>query len=421
MSTPARSDIEVRTVAESEFVAWMKAMSTGFLKAAPPSEDYTRDLMAHTDLGRVRGAFDGGRCVATFRSFAQELTVPGGAALPVSAVSAVTVAPTHRRRGLLSRMMAADLAGARERGELASTLIAAEYPIYGRYGYGPATWLTEWEIDTARTGLDPHWSRPECGGRVDLVDPADAAKLGTEVFERFRPFQPGAINRDRRWWDRATGVNRRDASWTEPFFAVYRTADGDPAGIVTYTADERWSDAKLPENTATVRSLIGLTPQADRALWHYLCSIDWIRTVRTGYRAPDDLLPLFFPNPRAARIVTHSDSLWLRLLDVAAALEARAYDAEGGGNIVLEVEDATGLTAGRFLLEADRSGARCAPTTREAELVLDVRELASLYLGDESASRLLGLGRVTEARAGAALRADALFRTARRPWCPDMF
>ncbi|MFG2721312.1 GNAT family N-acetyltransferase [Streptomyces sp. NPDC048416] len=419
MSIPAVPAIEVRTVAETEFTDWVKAVGVGFLRPPVVSERFARTLLDNTDLSRVQGAFDAGRCVATFRSFAQELTVPGGAALPVSAVSNVTVSPTHRRRGLLTRMMAAELAAVRERGEAASTLIADEYPIYGRYGYGPATSLTEWEIDVARTGLDPHWSRPADGGRVDLVDPAEAAKAGAEVFERFRPSQPGAISRDRRWWDLTTGAVRRDEPWTEPFFAVYRTAAGDPAGLAVYTADERWSDAKLPENTATVKGLMGLTPEADRALWHYLCSIDWIRTVRTGYRAPDDLLPLYFPNPRAAKTVTHADFLWLRLLDVAAALEARTYATDGA--LVLEVLDATGPAAGRFLLETSGTGARCTPTTRTAELSLDVRELASLYLGDESARRLFALGRVTEERAGAVARTDDLFRTARRPWCPDVF
>ncbi|KOU37898.1 GNAT family N-acetyltransferase [Streptomyces sp. WM6378] len=419
MSTPAKPDIEVRTVAEAEYTGWLKAVNRGFLRPPVVSDEEARARLAHTDLSRVQGAFEAGRCVATFRSFAQELTSVGGAALPVTAVSGVTVSPTHRRRGLLTRMMAAELAAARERGEVAATLIAAEYPIYGRYGFGPATSLTAWEIDTARTGLDPNRSGPADGGRVDLVDPAEAAKVGPEIFERFRAAQPGAVTRDRRWWDLATGAARLDGPWTEPFFAVYRTAGGEPAGIAAYTADEQWSDAKLPENTATVKSLIGLTPAADRALWHYLCSIDWIRKVRTGYRAPDDLLPLLFPNPRAAGVVTHADCLWLRLLDVVRVLEARTYATEGA--LVLEVEDGAGLAAGRFLLEASETGARCTPTTRSAELTLDVRELATLYLGDESATRLLALGRVVEERAGAAARADALFRAARRPWCPDTF
>ncbi|MEU6054459.1 GNAT family N-acetyltransferase [Streptomyces xanthochromogenes] len=419
MSTPATPAIEVRTVTDGEFTDWIRAVNVGFLRPPAVDEEYVSGLRANSDLSRIQGAFDAGRCVATFRSFAQELTTVGGAALPVSAVSGVTVTPTHRRRGLLTRMMATELAAAKERGEIASTLIAAEYPIYGRYGYGPASHITEWEIDTARAGLDPRWAAPADGGSVELVPLADAAKLGAEVFERFRPTRPGAIDRDRRWWDLTTGVVRRYDPWTEPFFAVYRTADGDPAGFVGYRADDKWSDAKLPENTATVADLIALTPGAERALWHYLCSIDWIRKVRTGRRAPDDLLPQYLPNPRAAAIVTHSDYLWLRLLDVVRVLEARTYASEGA--VVLEVVDPAGLAAGRFLLETDEAGARCTPTTRSAELTLDVRELASIYLGDESVRRLLALGRVTEERAGAAARADGLFRTAGRPWCPDMF
>ncbi|MFE3526150.1 GNAT family N-acetyltransferase [Streptomyces sp. NPDC059161] len=418
MSAAADQHIDVRTITEAEYTDWLKAVHAGFLRPPVVSAEDAAGRLAHTDVSRVRGAFEGGRCVATFRSFAQELTAPGGAALAVSAVTGVTVTATHRRRGLLTRMMTAELSAAKERGEVASTLIAAEYPIYGRYGYGPAAGFAEWEIDTGRTGLDPRWARPDDGARIDLVDPAEAGKVGAEVFERFRAAQPGAVSRTRRWWDLATGAAHHDG-WTEPFFAVYRTADGEAAGLAAYTADETWSDAKLPENTAKVRQLIATDPRAERALWHYLCSIDWIRRVRTGYRAPDALLPLYLPNPRAARIITQSDFLWLRLLDVAAALETRTYAAEG--ELVLEVHDAAGLASGRFLLAAAATGARCTPTTRSAELSLDVGELGTLYLGDESAVRLLALGRVVEEREGAAARMDALFRTDRRPWCPDMF
>ena len=133
--------------------------------------------------------FDAGRCVATFRSFAQELTVVGGATVPSDAVTNVTVSPTHRRRGLLSRMMATDLAAAKDRGDVVATLIAAEYPIYGRYGFGPAAWTTEWEIDVPRAGLDPRWSGPSAadgGGRIDLVDGAEVRKLGPDLHERLR-------------------------------------------------------------------------------------------------------------------------------------------------------------------------------------------------------------------------------------------
>ncbi|WP_411083818.1 GNAT family N-acetyltransferase [Streptomyces sp. cmx-18-6] len=414
--------LDVRTVTASAYPDWLRAVRNGFLVADTPTEEDAASRLPHTDLSRVRGAFDAGRCVATFRSFAQRLTVVGGATVPADAISAVTVAPTHRRRGLLSRMMASDLAAAKERGEVVATLIAAEYPIYGRFGFGPATWTTEWEVAVPRTGLDPRRSgRPEDGGRIEMVDAADVRKLGPELYARFAAIGPGAVSRDERWWKQHTGAAYTPAheKWTEPFYAVHRGADGEVDGLLVYGVDDKWGDAKQPLNTASVRDLIALTPAVERALWHFLCSVDWITTVRSGYRAPDDLLPLLLPDPRAARTLTHADWLWLRMLDVPGALEARSYATEA--SLVLDVRDDAGPAGGRFLLDVSPAGARCTTTTRSADLALGVGELATLYLGDESARRLVDLGRAEELRAGAAGTADAVFRTGRRPWCPDIF
>ncbi|MFE7624200.1 GNAT family N-acetyltransferase [Streptomyces sp. NPDC057509] len=414
--------LDIRTVTPSEFPDWLRALNTGFLRPPTPSDEEVAGRLSYMDLSRVQGVFDAGRCVATFRSFAQELTVVGGATVPTDAVTNVTVSPTHRRRGLLSRMMAADLAAAKERGDVAATLIAAEYPIYGRYGFGPAAGTTEWEIDVHRTGLDPHRRVPEAGdgGRIDLVDGAEIRELGPALHDRLRARQHGVVSRDPRWWDLLTGQSLfPDDPWTEPFYALYRGPEGTVDGMLAYRADANWSDAKQPLNRATVRSLIATTPAAERALWHFLCSVDWIATIRTGPRPADDLLPLLLPDPRAARVVTQADFLWARVLDVVRALEARTYAVPG--SLVLEVHDGSGLAAGRFHLDASPSGATCVPTTRSADLAMDVRELGTLWLGDESVSRLVALGRVEESVPGAAAAADGVFRTARRPWCPDVF
>ncbi|MFD9601111.1 GNAT family N-acetyltransferase [Streptomyces sp. NPDC056708] len=414
--------LDVRAITESEFPGWRQALNTGFLRPPVVTAEEVADRLPHTDLARTQGAFDGGRCVATFRSFAQELTVVGGATVQADAVSNVTVSPTHRRRGLLNRMMATDLAAAKERGDVVATLIAAEYPIYGRYGFGPAAWTTEWEIDVPRTGLDPRWSGPSAqdGGRIDLVSGADVRKLGPALHERLRARQHGAVSRDTRWWELNTGENLfGPETWTEPFYAVYSNADGEPDGLIAYRADDNWGDAKQPLNRATVLGQIAVTPDAERALWHFVCSIDWITTVRTGHRAPDDLLPLLLPDPRAARIVTQADWLWIRVLDVVRALEARTYAVPGA--LTLDILDATGLTTGRYHLDASPSGATCTPTTASADLALDVRELGTLYLGDESPVRLAALGRIEELTPGAVALTDGMFRAARRAWCPDVF
>ncbi|MFF3289406.1 GNAT family N-acetyltransferase [Streptomyces sp. NPDC003023] len=412
--------VETRLITESEFPAWLKALATGFLRPPVVTDDEVAERLTGVDLGRTRGAFDEGRCVATYRSFAQQLTMVGGARVAASAVSNVTVSPTHRRRGLLSRMMDAELAEAKERGESVSTLIAAEYPIYGRYGYGPATTFTEWSVDVPRAGLDPRRSGPDDGGRVDLVDGADVRELGPGLHQRLAATRHGVVDRDERWWRLNTGaVQVPSIPWTEPFHAVYRSASGTVEGLVTYVSDGKWGDGKQPLCTATVRDLIAVTPAAERALWRFVCSVDWVTTVRSGCRAPDDLLPDLLPDPRAARVVAQADLLWLRILDVPAVLESRTYDVPT--TLVLDVRDASSLASGRFRLEAGPSGATCTPSTRSPDLTLDVRELATLCLGDESATRLAALDRLDEHRPGAAALADGLFRTGRRPWCPDIF
>ncbi|MGW7436114.1 GNAT family N-acetyltransferase [Streptomyces sp. NPDC054849] len=411
---------DVRPIAESELPDWLRTVNTGFLTASGVTDSDVAQKAKYSDLSRIQGAFDSdtGRCVAALRSFTQELTVPGGAAVASTAISNVGVLPTHRRQGLLTRMMAAEFAAAEARGDVLSTLIAAEYPIYGRYGFGPATSLAEWEVDVPRTGLDRRLSAPVDGGRIDLVDGAEVRRVGPELHERLRAGTPGAVNRDARWWSLLTGLEEISyRPYREKFFAVYRTAAGEVAGLVAYRADDHWTDGKVPQNTVQVQDLLALTPQAERALWQFLCSIDWVAKVRTGYRAPDDLVAQLLPDPRSARIVTAADFLWVRVLDVVRALGARTYEVPGV--LVLEVADEAGPAAGRYRLDA--GAGTCERTGEAAGLRLDVSALGSLYLGDASAVRLAALGRVVEERPGAVALADAVFRTARRPWCPDIF
>ncbi|MFE0453480.1 GNAT family N-acetyltransferase [Streptomyces sp. NPDC058914] len=411
--------IDVRPITEAEFPDWLRAVNTGFLRQPVAEESEVSHRLTQFVPGRYLGAFDAGRCVATFKSFDQQVTAVGGASVPANAVTGVTVTATHRRRGLLSRMMGQDLGAARDRGAVVATLIAAEYPIYGRFGFGPATWATQWTVDVPRTGLDPRRSgQDEAGGRIDLVDGADVRKLGPDLHERIRRAQPGAVSRTELWWQLNTGTVRYEPTWTEPFYALYRSPDGEVEGLASYTADDNWPD-KRPHDTVSVNWLLAATPAAERALWRYLCSIDWVTKVKSDWRSPDDLLPFLLPDPRSAAITAQADWMWVRILDVVRALEARTY--EGEGSLVLEVADAGGPAGGRYRLEASPQGVSCAPTTRSADLALEAGELAKLWLGDESAVRLAALGRVREERAGAARSADALLRTSRRPWCPDMF
>lgn len=414
---------EIRTLDESDVADWLRALHTGFHLAPSVSAEEVALRRVTYDLARTQGAFDQGRCVATFRSMPRQLTVPGGAAVAASAITNVSVTGTYRRRGLATAMMGADLAAARERGDALSILVAAEYPIYGRYGFGPATWVTNWEIDLPRAAVDRRWAGPADGGRVDLATVAEVQKAGPGLHERVRARTPGAIERHSTWWELATGaIEFATFPWKEPFFAVYRDADGRIDGLVAYdTLDHPWP-GKLPKVDVSVRQLIAASPAAEAALWRFLLALDWVTVLKSGNRAPDDVLPLLLGDPRAARTETHADFMWLRLLDVPAALSARGYAAQAPGALVLDVHDPAGLAGGRFLLETDSSGAAaCHPTTGPADLSLGIADLACLYLGDESPSRLAALGRLTEHRAGAAAAATTRFRTPRRPWCPDVF
>jgi predicted acetyltransferase len=413
---------EIRTLAESDFADWLRAVSAGFHLAPSVSDEEVALRLPSLEPERTQGAFDRGRCVATFRSTPRELTVPGGAALAASAITNVAVTGTHRRRGLASRMMAADLAAARERGEAVSILVASEYPIYGRYGFGPATWVTALEVDLPRAAVDRRYAGPADGGRVDLATVAEVRKAGPALHERVRVLTPGAINRDQRWWDIATGqVTFPSRPWTEPFYALHRDAGGRVDGLLAYTTVDHHWPGKLPRVDASVEQLIAATPAAERALWRFLISLDWVTTLKSGYRAPDDVLPLLLGDPRAARTEAYADFMWLRLLDTPVALAARGY-AGGPTSFVLDVHDPAGFAGGRFRLETDASGAAaCTSSGAPADLSLDVADLACLYLGDESATRLTALGRATEHRPAAARAADTLFHTPRRPWCPDVF
>ncbi|MFB6526673.1 GNAT family N-acetyltransferase [Streptomyces sp. NPDC056399] len=412
--------VDVRAVTESEFPDWQRALRTGFLRPPVVSDEEVADRLPHVDLARTAGAFDGDRIVATFRSFRQEVSTVGGGSLTADAITQVTVSPTHRRRGLLSRMMSGDLAAAKERGDAIATLIAAEYPIYGRYGFGPASSCSEWSVDVRRAGLDPRRSgRPEDGGRIDLTDADEIRKIGPEVHRRLAGVRAGVTDRSPRDWEVGTGRSVQSDPWREPYYAVYRSESGEADGFVAYTSDDKWDDAKQPVNTATVRDLIAVTPAAERALWHYLCSVDWITTVRSGYRAPDDPLPLLLPDPRAAKLLTYADMLWVRVLDVVRVLESRTYPVTDG--LVLDLRDRDGFAGGRYRLDASPDGASCVRTDESADLALDIAELGVLAFGDESAVRLGRLGRVEELTAGAAARADLLFRTPLRPFSPDIF
>jgi len=415
-----RGPIEIRAITEDELQAWEHAMLLGFLQPAQDDEatEYSR---MHFEPGRWLAACEGGRIVGTLRSFDTELTVPGGATVAANAVSCAAVLTTHRRRGVLTRLMAHDAAAACRRGSAVSALIATEYPIYGRFGFGPATRRHGWTIDLRRArGLRA--DLPERPGEgVDFACADEVRALAPALHDRCRIAQPGAITRDHRWWrvhtgDVATpGVERR-----EPFHAMSRDADGAVTGLLTYRVDNSW-DRNYPDCTLVVSDFLAQDLLTAVRLWRFAFSVDWVGTVVVRNIAPDDPLPLLLGDPRAATpLADNGDMMWLRVLDVPQALGARRFGAPG--RAIVEVTDPTAGSRRQWTLEVDPDGSgRCVPGTGEADLAMDAGALGSLYLGGETVPRLAAAGLVRELRPGAAARADLLLRTPLLPWNADAF
>lgn len=405
-------DIDVRPIADEEYPAWSRAVSTGFLDnpLGPAAVEARRGDMVPE---RTLGAFDGERIAGTLRSFPTPLTVPGGT-VQASALSAVTVTATHRRRGLLTRMITADLRAAAERGEAVAILFASEFGIYGRFGFGPATEHVTYDVDRLRARL-----RLRPAGNLELVEPGRLRQDAAAVYERHRRATPGAIGRDGRWWGRWLDTTLDPVPEPRARFLVRALdADGATTGYLAYRIEHRWAE-NLPHSTLVVDELMAPDPRAAALLWAYCLDVDLITRVRAESRGPGDVLPWLLSDSRAVRQTLRSDALWLRLLDPAAALAARRYPVAGG--LVLELHDDLGLAAGRFALEAGGDGATCAPTTRSPDLSLDARVLACAYLGGHPLRTLADAGLVDEHRSGALATADALLRSPTAPWCATNF
>jgi predicted acetyltransferase len=412
------SHVEVRPITENELGTWVHAMDSCFLMPTPEGAvDYCREFYSP---GRSLGAFSGPRCVGTFRNLDLEITVPGGTFVPAEGITNVGVVPDHRRRGVLTRMMRAGLDDAVRRGRSLAGLIASEYRIYGRFGFGPATRATGYDIDVRRAGRVRLLDGDQC--RVEPVSPDEVRRRGPELHERFRRTCAGARARDQKRWRILTGALRNPyRKGTVPSAVLCRDADGTPAGLALYHMRADWS-ASDPDYAMTVTDLFAAHPRAAAALWRHLLGLEWVNRVTAESVAPDDPLPLLVDNPRACVLRPGSgfDDLWLRVLDVPRALEARSYDAPG--RLVLDVADRLGYAAGTFAVEAAADGTASVTRTGEpADLALDVSVLGTLYLGDQTVTQLAAAGWLTEQRPGAAHRADLMLRTAFRPWCPDGF
>ncbi|WP_432483201.1 GNAT family N-acetyltransferase [Kineococcus esterisolvens] len=406
--------------------AWRRVPRVAFLEPAPaPAEEerWVREAAERVAGQRLSGVVDAGRWVATYRSFDTELTVPGSGPVPVNAVSSVAVLPTHRRRGLLRRMIGADLQRAREQGHALAALIAAEAPIYGRFGFGAASGAVSLSVDAQ--GCRFRADAPRGSGRLELVQASAAWPELAAVHDASRRARPGGLAREETWWRQWTRPGGLRALGPSAHVVLHRDAAGVADGYAAYEVAEDWA-GRVSRCSARVLDLHAASPGAYRDLWEFVLSLDWVRTVTTKDRPVDELLPLLLQDPRAVQRGAVDDFLWVRPLDAAGALATRRY--LGCGTLVLRVVDPGGPAGATVLLHVDaercgEDGWTCAEvtaTSREPDVVLGAAELGALLLGGTSAVALASAGRLA-GPAAAVWRLQSLLATPQEPWCPTWF
>lgn len=397
-------DIETRWATDDDLPAIALADGRAF------GEQYTAEDMEDRrivlDLSRFLLAVDDGEIVGITGDFQLQMTMPGGACLPFPGVTWVSVAATHRRRGVLTRMMREQHQRFLDEGAALSALTASEGRIYGRFGYGPATLMRKTVVDrrAARLRAD----LPE-SGRVRFVAPEEARRILPGLHQRWCATTPGAVARDDRSWD-FYFLDRekwRDGA-SECHYVVH------PDGFVAYRVASHWNE-RAPAHEIRVRDLFAAAPGADVDLWRFLLGLDLAGPINCWDVAADDPLPFLLDDVRAARTTVADDGVWIRPLDIAATLGARRYRVDG--RLTLDVHDGFLDRGGRFTLEGGPGGATVSAAAggTSADLSLGVGALGSIFLGAHSASTLARAGLIDEHTPGALDRADLMFSVDRQP------
>ncbi|MBP2041454.1 putative acetyltransferase [Streptomyces avidinii] len=407
----------MRVLQADEWDVWYDHLELAF-GGVPDSPEERELYKSLTDVDRSLGVWDGDACVGSAGAFTFRLSVPGGALVPAAGVTMVGVSPVHRRRGVLTSLMRRQLDDIRAGGEPLAVLTASDPAIYGRFGYGPASYAMAVEVDTTRVRLSVPPGTDAI--RLRLVDPQRSLADCERVYAALVPTRPGMPARQPGWERQSLLDPPAMRGGASPLKCVVaEREDGEVVGYARYRVKPDW-DLTGSEGRVEVSDLDALDPAACAALWRYLFSIDLTWTVRAPRRPVDDPLLHLVSDIRRSRPRTR-DSLHVRLVDLAAALEARTYGAPA--DVVLAVTDAfCPWNEGRWRLVVDAKGvARCTRTEEPADLELSVRELGSAYLGGITLTSLAAAGLVRELRPGALTETSRAFAGDVAPWLPHGF
>ena len=413
----------IRPVAEDELAGFL-AVDQHASHGTPLSERAHANLLARLEFDRTLAALDGDTIIGTAGVFSFQMRVPGAMAA-VAGVSLVAVLPSHRRQGILSALMGRQLADVNERDEAVAVLFCSESGIYGRYGYGRASWQAAYRLQRGEGALAPG-APADPGLRLRIAEPRSArAELAT-VYDLALAERPGLYARTEPWWDRLLTDLHSDGGSSWPIRCLLAEDDSGPRGYAVFTSAERWDeDAGVPEGVLEVSEAIAADPAATAALWGNLLGQDLLSEFHARMRPVDDPLLYLLADPRRVRSVV-SDGLWIRLVDVGSALTQRHYACPV--DVVIDVADELcPQNAGRWRLAAEAGAApagfraTCERTTVPADVMLPVRALGAAYLGGTRLMAMAKAGLVTEATPGSLAALSTAMSWEPAPWCPMTF
>lgn len=403
--TSGPDDLEMRAITSDEFPTFLDQLDRAFGEDMP--EEAIAAMRRIFEFDRSIAVFSpAGDMVATAGAYTFDLALPGGTEAPCSGVTVVSVRQDHRRRGLLNRMMRHLLDDAERRGEPIAALWASEGAIYGRYGFGPAIPMQRLQVPRAKLVLRD----PVPTSDIEVVAPEDAPERLAPLYEAARRQRPGLLSRTEAWWHHLVvhdPPGERDGAGPRTIAVL---PDG---GYVIYRLRPRWGEAGVPDGVVIVAEMIALHPEATAALWSYLAMTDLAASVRAPVRPLDDPLPAMVIDASQVQ-ATSFPPVYLRILDVATAFEARRYRVDG--RLTFAVDDPTyPERSGTFLLEAADGVARCEPTTEDPQLRLGTEALSTVFLGGVSPRLLAAARRIDELDAGALDRFAALLASDAAP------
>ncbi len=406
-----------RPIGPDELPAVIDLLALGFGAGPTAPPDLRAHAIAVTEVDRVLVVEDEGRIVGTAAALSLNVALPGGA-VPMAGVTEVVVSPTHRRRGLLTTLLEAVHDQAVERDEPLAGLTASEGGIYRRFGYGVAARYQSVRVDAARSAEIAAVDGDETGGRMRFVTEDEAATILPAVWDRHWRRVPGEIDRTPGFWvEQALDTEHDRAGASARYLAVHDDERGQPDGFVIYRIAQDFG-AGGTNHEARLVSLAAASDAVEAALLRFVLDLDLVGTVTADM--PVDLpLRWRLADPRALTVDAERDVLWLRPLDVAACLTARAYTADG--ELALAVVDGRRDLGGTFLLSAGVDGADSRRVDTTADLVVSVSDLGSLLAGGTTWRTLQRAGRIDEHAPGAVDRADALFRPERASFCASDF